>query len=396
MTVHTDTFIDVGHYQVHKAGQRVGGDVFIFQRHEDSERVVAVLSDGLGSGIKASVLATLTSTMASRFVTSYRDIKSTANIIMQTLPVCKERKISFSTFTIVDIEKDGTARIIEYGNPATIFFQADTIGPLKKEQVPVESAHTHERHVSSGSCVLACGDRLIMFSDGVTQAGMGRADTPLGWGQAAAERFITACIKTQPTISARDLAKEIVSEAQRIDGNHARDDITCGVIYFRRPRATLLISGPPINPERDAVLAGRVEAFGGECIICGGTTANIIARELDRPIEVDLTCIDPHVPPPSRMPGVTLVTEGILTLCKVSELLQHGIVPEEYTDNAAGRVLAKLLNSDHIHFLIGTKINDVHQDPTMPVEIEIRRNIIKKIKQVLEEKHIKKIELEYI
>jgi hypothetical protein len=392
----SDTFIDIGHHQIFKHGECVGGDVFLSQKIMGYDRVVSVLSDGLGSGIKASVLATLTSTMATRFATNYRDIKSTAHLIMKTLPVCSERKISYSTFTIVDIDKQGHARVIEYGNPAALIVsgEGEIAIPNKKEEIQIDSPTDRTVHFSEYT--VTHGGRIIFCSDGVTQSGMGSASTPLGWTEKALEAFVKKELCNEPCISARELAKRITGEAHRHDSGKAKDDITCGVIYLRKPRRTLLVSGPPIHAEQDTVLAERVSSFHGDTIVCGGTTANIIGRELRREISVNLKMIDPEVPPASRMAGVSIVTEGILTLCKVSELLEKGVHPDQYKKNAAGKVLELLLNSDHIYFLIGTKINEVHQDPNMPVEIEIRRNIIKKIKNELEEKHLKQVALEYI
>lgn len=391
-----DTFIEVGHCQEFKHGETVGGDMFLSQKIDGDERIVSVLSDGLGSGIKASVLATLTSVMATRFVSNYKDIRSTAEMIMKTLPVCSERRISYSTYTIVDVDKNSNLRIIEYGNPASLVFRGAEVHSAGKEKEQIEIDQKYDRIISFSTYDFEHGDRIVFFSDGVTQSGMGEATTPVGWGGAAVENFIKKAISEEPQISSRELAKQIVGRAKKIDLDKPKDDITCAVINLRKPRQTLLLSGPPVNQEKDSELARIVEEFKGKSILCGGTTANIVSRELNRPVTVDLKYVDPEIPPTARMSGVSLVTEGILTLCKVQELLENNVHLENERPHAATKLLEILLESDEIFFVIGTKINDVHQDPNIPVEIEIRRNIIKKIRDELETKYLKKVHLNYI
>jgi hypothetical protein len=54
------------------------------------------------------------------------------------------------------------------------------------------------------------------------------------------------------------------------------------------------------------------------------------------------------------------------------------------------------MNADVIHFLVGTCVNIAHQDPNLPVELEIRRNVIKKIIRILEEKFLKQVKVQYL
>ena len=396
VTIQEDRFVEVDHCQIFKSGQVVGGDIFISEKCDGDNRRVLVLSDGLGSGIKASVLATLTATMAACFISGDRDLKSIARIIMTTLPVCKERHISYSTFTVVDIDVNGDTRVIEYDNPLFILIRNGKPIEVERKVEEIELNGKEIRKVYYAVFNAQFGDRIVFCSDGVTQAGMGVKDTPMGWGEKALQDFICKLIRCDKFISARELSRSIVHKACSLDKYKAKDDITCGVIYLRQPRKALLVSGPPIDKARDIELARVIKEFEGRKIVCGGTTANIVAREFGENVAVDLTYIDPEVPPYSCMKGVSLVTEGILTLCKVSEVLKKKVSIEDMPENAARKILELLLNSDVIHFLVGTKINEVHQDPNMPVEIEIRRTIIKKIKDLLEKNYLKKVYLEYI
>lgn len=393
------TFIEVAHYQTCKYNQRAAGDVFLSQKDQDDGRVIITLSDGLGSGVKANVLASLTATMATKFVAQDIPIKKAAEIIMNTLPVCQERGISYATFTLVDIEDNHTVRIVEYDNPPYILVREKTaVEPIKDvsafERKDKSTAPKVEAILHYSQYVARPGDRLIFFSDGVTQAGMGSREFPFGWGEENVQNFLLEKIIQDPQISARELAKLLVTEAWYHDGCKAKDDITCGVIYSRSPRDLLVMTGPPMRKENDDEIAEIFSAFEGKKVICGGTTANILSRELKKPIKVILKNPDPHVPPASEMEGADLVTEGIITLGKVSKLLENGEVKRE-RENAVTKLLDLLLDSDRIQFVVGTKINEAHQDPNMPVELEIRRNVIKKIAQVLEKKYLKEVNIQF-
>ena len=378
----------------------VEGDVFLSQKNPSDGRVITALSDGLGSGIKAGVLATLTATMATRFIAMDIPIKRAAEIIMNTLPVCKERGISYATFTLVDIEPSAAVRIMEYDNPPYILVRQNTVVEPIKEMTELvrknkKTAPRRESILQYSRYDARPGDRLIFFSDGVTQSGMGSMVFPFGWGFENVQTFVLQCIEENPNISARELARKVVQQASSFDGFSPKDDITCGVIYFRNPRDMLVVTGPPVLKENDKVMAQLFDSFDGRKIVCGGTTANILSRELNRKINVILKDIDPVVPPISEMEGADMVTEGIITMGKVSEILENGGNTDKMKRNAATRMVEMFLDSDRIHFAVGTKINEAHQDPNMPVELEIRRNIVKKIASLLQDKYLKEVHIQY-
>lgn len=406
-TVMNDTFIEVGHYQLCKNGEAAPGDAFLSQKHDGDGRVITVLSDGLGSGIKAGVLSTLTATMAMKFVASDIPIRRAATIIMNTLPVCRERGISYATFTLVDIEPNSSVRIMEYDNPDYVLVRQNVVVEPIKQAMPIErksakSAPTREAILYYSDYRARPGDRLVFFSDGVTQSGMGMRLTPLGWGAAPVQEYILEEIAKRQDVSARELARSIVTRAVQNDQYQARDDITCAVIYFRHPRDLLIMTGPPVNPDHDAEMAREFTGFNGKKILCGGTTANIVSRELGKPLKLIMKDLDPVVPPMSTMDGADLVTEGIITMGMVSEILDRSSLPggnllvDSDRKNAATRMVELLLDSDRITFLVGTKINEAHQDPNMPVELEIRRNVVKKIQSLLSERYLKEVSVRYI
>ena len=390
-----ESFIEVDSCQRAKHGQLISGDVFLSQKVKQEGRVVSVLSDGLGSGVKASVLASMTATMAMKFAASAMDIRRSAEIIMDTLPICSVRKISYSTFTVVDMASTGETRIIEHGNPSFLLIRPK--GEVQVTKTEVRPERWQDRVISFSSFDVQREDRIVFFSDGITQAGMGEFRTPLGWGLQGVDQFVREKIDRYPHISARELSRVLVARAEEVDGLSAKDDITCGVVYFRSPRELLVITGAPFNRAHDRDLARMAERTHGRKVICGGTTANIISRLLNRTIQIDMRQrLHPRIPPSARMEGFDLVTEGTLTLGEVLRLLEEGFAPEEMESNPAVRLAAMLLDSDIVKFAVGTRINEAHQDPNIPIELDLRRNIVKRIAQLLESKHMKRIVTQFL
>jgi hypothetical protein len=396
-----ETFIEVDHFQRCKYNQRSPGDVFLSEKNPTDGRTITTLSDGLGSGIKADVLATLTATMATKFIAADIPIKRAAETIMNTLPVDKERGISYATFTLVDIEPNNWVSIVEYDNPPYILIRQKTIVEPIKDMTTIErknmKAAPHMKAIVHFSKYEAKpGDRLIFFSDGVTQSGMGTPLLPFGWGIENTHSFILDRVINQPNISARELAKAVVQEATIHDGFKPKDDISCGVVYFRNPRDTLILTGPPFDKKNDTDLIHIFNSFNGKKIISGGTTANIISRELNRPVKVDMTHFSQKIPPYSVMEGADLVTEGIITLGAIADFLETGESKKEQEETAVDKMTEILLNSDRIYFVVGTKINEAHQDPNMPEGLEIRRNVVKKIASLLQTKYLKEVHIQYL
>ena len=394
-------FIDVDYAQIYKHGQKIGGDVFLLSRNPDNNQIVATLSDGLGSGVKANVLASLTAHMAHKLSFSPIDLNHSARIIMDTLPVCKERKISYSTFTIADIRyqenmENIDVNLVEYDNPAALRFRGSEPMEWEKTRTELQREGAFKKEtVFQSEFGMDTGERLIMFSDGVTQSGLGKS-LPLGWRLSGVREFIREEIEKDPDISSRDLSRAIVQKACSLDGLCSKDDITCVVIYIREPRRTLIVTGPPFTKEADEILGEKIRAFHGKKIVSGGTTAQIVSRLFNKKITVDLSCWSPDVPPASKMEGIDLVTEGMLTLSKVLQILENKKNVLDLPNDPAKKFVEILLDSDQIHFLVGTKINEAHQDPNIPVEIGIRRTVISRLRKALEDNYIKETSQEYL
>lgn len=388
-----EIFIEVDCSQKNKTGNPVCGDCFRSQRLDHEGRIITVLSDGLGSGIKACVLSSMTATMAMNYTAMNETILQTALSIIHTLPEDRERKISYSTFCIFDIDRSGQVKVIEYETPPVCLFRNGQLVEIPKQRIPVERTDMANTYLWVSEFRLEKEDRLICFTDGVSQSGMGTPHMPFGWDMGVTP-YISKILQQRPDISAKELSSKIVAQAEKNDGFISLDDTSCCVVYRRTPRNLLICTGPPYDQGKDRYLAEKVTNFPGKCILCGGTTANIISRELMRPVTVSLDISDKELPPVSYIEGIDLVTEGILTLSKVERLLTQGICKRPY--GPAEQIIQFLQNSDHIIFIVGTRINTAHQDPNLPMELEIRRNIIKKIRYLLETKYLKDVEISYL
>ena len=384
-------FIDIACSQKKKYNQNAYGDYFASNRFPNMNRVVAVLSDGLGSGIKANILACMTSTMLLKFMENHSDIEKSCEIIMNSLPVCKVRGISYSTFSAIDCFENGKAKIVEEGNPDFIWIRNGEV--LQPEYQSIQSKDFKNRKMKVYNIKLEKYDRIIFCSDGATQVAMGSKRYPLGLERSGLIKIILNKLEQEPEISSKNLSEYLVKQIELIAPNkELKDDTSILSIYFRDPRESLIFTGPPFHGEKDNYYAKTFMEFKGKKAISGGTTANIISRELNIPVIAKLSMNSGKLPGLSEMAGVDLVTEGILTLTKTLEYLESGNVEE----NAAKTLMDFLLDSDVINFLVGAQMNKAHYDPNLPIEIEIRKNIIKKIAKVLEEKYLKKVNVQFV
>lgn len=393
----TPFFVEVAYSQKSHFEERICGDVFLSKKTEGKQRIVAALSDGMGHGVKANILATLTATMAVSLTEEHKNPNSIAHIILKTLPVCSQRQTSYSTFTIVDIDLNNEVSIIEYDNPQTL-----TLRGKERFEPEWHCLVTEGERKKINKEILSCSfspekeDRIIFWTDGITQSGIGTDDYPMGWGIKSAIEFVKKIVNAEPQISAQKLASKLVNMAVVNDDGQLKDDTTCVVVYFRNPRKLLICSGPPFDPANDRQLASRIKDFTGKKVICGATTADIVSREFREPIIDSLFSTDHELPPTSSMNGVDLITEGVLTLSKTLQLLDRYSDKTSLGKGPADELAKLIIESDEITFIAGTRINEANQDPRLPVELEMRRTLIKKLRNILEQKFLKEVEVEYI
>lgn len=390
-------FIEIAHTQEFKNGQVVGGDTFISKSINGSNRFGAVLSDGLGSGIRANVLSTLTASMAMNYMLHNRPLSDSLSTILDTLPEDAGERISYATCSMFDVDKSGEAHIVEYENPDYILLRGSRHFETRKKSVKIKTRQGNRLMLES-RVMLFMGDRLVFLSDGVTQSGLGSANYPSGWERSGVVSFLEDYVSKHPDVSAKDLSKLVMQKALHNDNFIARDDITCAVVYLRPPRRLLICTGPPFDKGRDKEMADAFDTYPGKRVVCGGTTAQILSRELSRRISGDgRQQVKAMLPTTAKMDGAELVTEGILTLGHLADLLQNWREGTRLEESPAGDILRLLLQHDIIDILMGTRINEAHYDPSLPVEMEIRRNLVRRLKVLLEGGNfMKRVRIKYI
>jgi hypothetical protein len=340
-------------------------------------------------------LAILTSTLAANFTEERQSINSIADIIENTLPVDEVKQLNYSTFTILEIDGEGEVSILEFENPKTLIFRGGRMLEPDWTGIVIESERVQGREVLATRFSPQKEDRIVICTDGVIQSGLGSELFPTGWGQENFEKFVFESIREEHDISAVKLAGRIINKANANDQFFPKDDMSCAVVYFREPRKLMICTGPPLEAESDGEFAGILAAFNGKKIICGATTSDIISREWGKEIIDSGIITDPELPPVSHMEGVELITEGILTLSKVNEILKGYTQSTKLGKGPADEIVKLILDSDEIQFITGTKINEAHQDPNLPVDLELRRTVVHRITRVLEEKFLKEVSMRF-
>ena len=371
--------IETSSVSLSKHGEELCGDHVFVSRRPDS--VIMVLSDGLGSGVKANILATLTGKIAGTMLEMGASLDEVVETVGQSLPICKVRGLAYSTFTIMQVFYNGRIYMAEFDNPAVFYLHRGKVTNLPKAERLIAGKKVKE------ACFQAdMGDFLVAVSDGVVHAGIG-AVLNLGWQWPNVARFLERAAVHER--SAANVAQRLADICQHLYAGKPGDDATIAALYIRRPRHLTLAVGPPRRPTDDARMAKLLAAAPGKKVVCGGTTSNIIAREWKVPLDVDLRYCSPTVPPLGQIPGVNLVTEGIITISYALEKLRalyHGKgIGEVLTGKDGANLLARLLwESDEVHFLVGGAINPAHQNPELPPGLALKEQAISELTHCLE------------
>ncbi|MBO3444614.1 SpoIIE family protein phosphatase [Clostridium sp. CCUG 7971] len=371
-------FVDFASGSLNKYGEELCGDKVEFYNGEDS--FIAVLSDGLGSGVKANILATLTSKIAITMLKEGLPIEDVVDTIIHTLPVCSVRKLAYSTFTIIKIDKDGMAYVVEFDNPSIFFLNDRHIKKLEWNTTEING-----RKIKESKFKLEEKDVLVFVSDGVIHAGAGIV-LNLGWKWEDIDKYLRQY--TNKDMSSKTITNMLLGACDQLYIQKPGDDATVATIKVIRPSKATLFSGPPIDPNMDKEVVEVLMNTIGKKIVCGGTAGNIVARELDEDIKVSFEVIDKEVPPMGYIKGIDLVTEGVLTIKRATEKLEKLKVATDldfiYKEDGASK-LTKILFEDctHIKMLIGRSINPAHQNPDFPNELSIKLYVLNKLKKAL-------------
>ncbi|HSQ90081.1 SpoIIE family protein phosphatase [Romboutsia sp.] len=371
-------FIDFASSSLNKYGEELCGDKVEF--YHDEEKFIAVLSDGLGSGVKANILATLTAKIAITMLKEGLPIEEVVDTVIHTLPVCAVRNLAYSTFTIIKVDNDGMTYIAEFDNPS-IFFVSDR--EIKK--IEWSTTEINGRKIKESKFKLEEKDILVFVSDGVIHAGVGKV-LNLGWQWDDIEKYLKE--NTNRNMSAKTVTNLLLGACDQLYMQQPGDDTTVATIKAVRPRKAVIFSGPPIDPNIDSEIVDKIMSTCGKKIVCGGTAGNIVARELGEELRTSFTIIDKDIPPIGYIKGIDLATEGVLTIRKATEKLEKiknaTNLKFLYEEDGASK-LARMLYEDctHIKLIIGRAINPAHQNPDFPNELSIKLYVLNELKTVL-------------
>lgn len=379
--------VDVAYKSLNKFTEVLCGDKVELLKTDDSN--IMILADGMGSGVKANILATLTSKILGTMFLNGATLEECVETIVETLPICKVRQVAYSTFSILQVFHSGAAYLVEFDNPSCIFIRNGKLVPIPQNIREVQGKKINEYRFQ-----VQRGDALILMSDGTVHAGVGQL-LNFGWLWEDIAKY--AVKQYALTISAMRLAAAICQACDELYQYRPWDDTTVACMRIINAKPVHLMTGPAQDPSMDEEMV-RSFMSGDDStkrIVCGGTSATIVSRVLKKRLDVSMDYVDPDIPPIAYMDGIELVTEGVLTLNRVVQLLRRYVKNETVSEdffleldkpNGASMV-AKMLIEDctELHLYVGKAINSAYQNPGLPFDLGIRQNLVEQLKTVVEE-----------
>ena len=387
-----DLCADIGYKSINHYGEQLCGDhVDIVETTKDS--TVIVLSDGLGSGVKASILSTLTSKIISTMLAEGLSIEECVETIAATLPVCSVRGVAYSTFTIIHLKNNQTAELIQYDNPHVIMIREEQNYDYAKKEMNIGGKTIYKSVIN-----LRENDVFIAMSDGCPHAGIGTAYN-FGWKREEIIEFMEVLAPVGYT--AKTLATMLVDECDKLYGHKPGDDATACVVRMRKREPMNILFGPPSNRDDAERMMSLFFSKRGKHIICGGTTASIAANFLNKPLQINLKSESKEIPPTAKIEGVDIVTEGILTISKVLEYANDYLRENKHYEHwsfrkdGASRICQLLFEeATDINFFVGKAINPAHQNPDLPINFNIKMKLVEDLSECLK-KMGKRIKVSY-
>ena len=383
---------DIGYKSINHHGEQLCGDhVDIVEQNENS--TVIVLADGLGSGVKASILSTLTSKIISTMMAANLPIEECVETIAATLPVCSVRGVAYSTFTIIHLINNETAEIIQYDNPQVIVLRDN-----KNYDYPTTQTTIGGKKIYSSTIRLEENDIFIAMSDGCPHAGIGTSYN-FGWDRKDIIEFMETM--SVSGLTAKNLSTLLVDECDKLYGYEPGDDATACVVKIRKREPMNILFGPPSNRDDCDRMMSLFFSKEGKHIICGGTTSSIAAKYLRKPLKATLDFGNSDIPPIAKLEGVDLVTEGVITVNKVLEYAKDYLGENQlyehwnYERDGASLICQLLFEeATDINFYVGKAINPAHQNPDLPINFSIKMNLVKELSKCLRQMG-KKIKVSY-
>ena len=385
--------IDMAYKSLNHIGEELCGDKVEIVNNAESQ--ILILADGMGSGIRANILATLTSKIIATLLTHNMSIDEVVSTIAKTLPVSSVNGAAYATFSVIQAFYDGRIYVVEYDNPECILIRDGKVEKLLFRTRMIEGKKIRACEFNS-----RMGDALVITSDGCLYCGTGSIMNYSWDWKALSNCAMLAARKSQ---NAQQMADHINANCAELYGNVPTDDTTVAVARVMEEKIISILTGPPADKADDYKMVESFMEHDGIKIVCGGSTSQMVARVLnERLVSVD-DRLDPEIPPTSEIKGIDLVTEGVLTLHKAVELLERyadndvsdNFFEELSRDNGATRIVIYFMEDcSTVHLYIGKAVNLDYTDKALPFEISARQSLTQRLIAVLEKMN-KKVILHY-
>ena len=367
--------VDICWKSFNKNREELCGDKVEVLKTEDSS--IIILADGMGSGVKANILATLTSKILGTMFREGAAIDACVETIARTLPICKEREVAYATFSILQIFRDGEAYLVEYDNPKCVFIRNKEIinYPYQERVIEGKKIREYRFHVELNDC-------FVLMSDGAIWAGEEETmNYNWEWDDMAA--YTLKC--TNETLSAARLAAMLSQVCYDLYGQKPGDDTTVAVTRVIRRQVVNIFTGPPSRKEDDERVVHDFMKQEGKKVICGGTSANVASRVLKREIVTLVKHADPKIPPMATMEGLDLVHRY------ENDDFDEAFFDALDAENGAAK-LARLLIEEctDLNLFVGKALNPAHQNSNLPFDLSVRMNLVEQLKDCAERmgKHV--------
>jgi len=357
-----------------KHKQSVCGDTTLFL-HTPFHSVF-VVCDGIGSGIYANIAAITCANRLIELAKTEMSFRTACQMVAASMHIARKKVAPFSAFSAVQLMNDGKFSLFTYESPHAIMERGGVCQVLQPEFFPAGHELVGEYYGR-----LQTGDHLLLLSDGASQAGMGKHYV-MGIGSEGIANLWQYL--TEGELTEIVLLETLSEKIKALTEGICADDTTFLLIKNQPGKMLNILTGPPELRSEDRSFVATFMAKEGKKMICGSTTADIVARELNRRVELIDSAFGFASPPEYRMEGIDMVSEGALLLNQAVNLLDE---PSEYwgDQTSVERFCRLLLEADIITFMVGNAVNEAHSSPLFKqVGVKPRRTAIGLIKEKLE------------
>jgi hypothetical protein len=306
-----------------------------------------VCADGIGSGIRARIAAQLCASRTLELLRLGTSLRKAFASVVHSMERNRDPAEAYAAFSVARIMNDGMTTILAYEAPSAVL-----ISRQHAIAIPSRSTELGGVLVAESECYLEPGDGILLMSDGITQAGLGHGMAQ-GWQTEGVARYINNSLMDGRSL--KEVAALVNREARRLWVQNG-DDCTTVMALCRRGQIVNIMTGPPTSEVSDGAAVRRLIQSEGLKIVCGGTTAEVVARIMGERVIVEQDSLSLIAPPRYEIRGIDLVTEGAVTLNQVYNLFDENI--KDLTEDSGVTELCALLQvADRVNFLVGDAKN---------------------------------------